>query len=270
MAQRDAFKAEEIPITMSSPNPGTAYSENAGTAASAEMPKNSGYTYNPYAFNHATGSDFNTSGADYHRMSSATPGAETSFYNTNIKKKKKSIPFVAALIAVIVTASASGFGAYYATRFFDGVNRVNIEEVTGGNNKKNQAPAVVAQPVADKDGNKLLTTPEIVDKVGPAVVGIINMGEVPTYGFGFGFSEEGGITEQGSGSGVIISEEGYIVTNNHVVENATELTVILNTNEEYKADLCRIAKENSAAEDRVFQDDGIYDLIALLQLPVVV
>ena len=41
--------------------------------------------------------------------------------------------------------------------------------------------------------------------------------------------------KQATGSGVIISEDGYIVTNNHVVEGADELTVTLNDNSEYSA-----------------------------------
>lgn len=41
----------------------------------------------------------------------------------------------------------------------------------------------------------------------------------------------------GTGSGVIITEDGYIVTNNHVVENASELEVTLNNNKTYKAKL---------------------------------
>ena len=41
----------------------------------------------------------------------------------------------------------------------------------------------------------------------------------------------------GTGSGVIISEDGYIVTNNHVVKDATELEVTLNNNKSYKAKL---------------------------------
>jgi len=39
----------------------------------------------------------------------------------------------------------------------------------------------------------------------------------------------------GSGSGVIVSADGYIVTNNHVIENASEIEVILNDNSKYVA-----------------------------------
>lgn len=41
--------------------------------------------------------------------------------------------------------------------------------------------------------------------------------------------------QQAAGSGVIISQDGYIVTNNHVVGNADEIDVKLNDNREYKA-----------------------------------
>ncbi len=40
---------------------------------------------------------------------------------------------------------------------------------------------------------------------------------------------------KGSGSGVIIRSDGYVVTNNHVVANATEVSVTLNNNKKYSA-----------------------------------
>jgi Do/DeqQ family serine protease len=43
--------------------------------------------------------------------------------------------------------------------------------------------------------------------------------------------------QRASGSGVIISEDGYIVTNNHVIEEANEITVTLNNKKQYKAKL---------------------------------
>lgn len=42
---------------------------------------------------------------------------------------------------------------------------------------------------------------------------------------------------QGYGSGVIISEDGYIITNNHVIENAENIEVILNDNRKYDAEV---------------------------------
>lgn len=48
-------------------------------------------------------------------------------------------------------------------------------------------------------------------------------------------NQGGGEVEQGTGSGVILSADGYIVTNNHVVRDADELTVTLNDKREFKA-----------------------------------
>jgi Do/DeqQ family serine protease len=53
----------------------------------------------------------------------------------------------------------------------------------------------------------------------------------------FFYGSRGGQQQEqiGTGSGVIISEDGYIVTNNHVIQDATELEVTLNNNKSYKA-----------------------------------
>ena len=58
----------------------------------------------------------------------------------------------------------------------------------------------------------------------------------PFFRFFFGDEGMGGGRErQGSGSGVIIRPDGYIVTNNHVVSNATKIEVTLNNNKTYEA-----------------------------------
>jgi len=63
---------------------------------------------------------------------------------------------------------------------------------------------------------------------------------VPNSPWDYMFGYRGGGQQQqqvGTGSGVIITEDGYIVTNNHVVQNASELEVTLNNNQSYKATL---------------------------------
>ncbi|MBR4826832.1 MAG: trypsin-like peptidase domain-containing protein [Bacteroidales bacterium] len=60
----------------------------------------------------------------------------------------------------------------------------------------------------------------------------------PFFRFFFGDEGQGQGLEQerqGSGSGVIIRPDGYIVTNNHVVQNATKVEVTLNNNKTYEA-----------------------------------
>lgn len=61
----------------------------------------------------------------------------------------------------------------------------------------------------------------IAEQVGPTVVGVSNQGKVQDF---FGRTN---VLEKGSGSGVIIDARGYIVTNHHVVDGATEIIVSL-------------------------------------------
>ena len=65
----------------------------------------------------------------------------------------------------------------------------------------------------------------------------INIDPFFRYFFGdeFGFGQPQSREQKGSGSGVIIRPDGYIVTNNHVVNGATKISVTLNNNQQYDA-----------------------------------
>lgn len=79
------------------------------------------------------------------------------------------------------------------------------------------------------------------EKTVNAVVHVKNVtnGRATRTGFDFFYgSEESTQNDQiGTGSGVIISADGYIVTNNHVIEKADKLQVTLNNNKTYDAEL---------------------------------
>lgn len=94
---------------------------------------------------------------------------------------------------------------------------------------------------------------QAVEKVGPAVVTVV--ARIPGQMTFFGRTPD----SQSSGSGVIISPDGYIVTNNHVVENATELKVILSDGTELPA---KLVNTDIYADLAVIKADGRMPAVA--------
>jgi len=72
----------------------------------------------------------------------------------------------------------------------------------------------------DEEIGSELSTQELVAEVAPAVVSIV----VETVSYNWFWQA---VPQTGAGSGIIISSDGYIVTNNHVVEGAEKVTVTL-------------------------------------------
>ena len=63
---------------------------------------------------------------------------------------------------------------------------------------------------------------QAVKKATPSVVGVVNYQNMTNY------AGSTSLQEEGVGSGVIFSPQGYIVTNNHVVQGATKVEIVLN------------------------------------------
>jgi serine protease Do len=107
----------------------------------------------------------------------------------------------------------------------------------------NTAPPLKVNPEVKSVNDAFV---EISKSVTPTVVSITVKGEVQKreendfhFFFGPDFQMPEEMPEMGSGSGVIISNDGYIVTNNHVVKGATNngITVTLMDRREFKAKL---------------------------------
>jgi serine protease Do len=82
---------------------------------------------------------------------------------------------------------------------------------------------------------------EAADKTIHTVVHVKNVSRRtvsdPLLEFFYGYRGGQQPEQIGTGSGVIISEDGYIVTNNHVVKDASEIEITLNNKKSYKAKL---------------------------------
>ena len=98
--------------------------------------------------------------------------------------------------------------------------------------KEAPTPEILQQSLSEKEPTfvQLPDIASIVDSVRPAVVAVV--AEVIGRDY-FGFPTPG----FSSGSGVIIDSRGYIVTNNHVVQNATDITVTLENGDQLDAEI---------------------------------
>ena len=85
-----------------------------------------------------------------------------------------------------------------------------------------------------------MTPQNVAQTLIPSVVCVQNYQVTQSYSYFFGYSypsEGGELSPAGEGSGIIISEDGYIVTNQHVVDGATSLKVVTSEGLTYEAEL---------------------------------
>ena len=172
---------------------------------------------------------------DYDKISQGNVGYKPK-NNTGLKV------FAAVMTVVfLVTAAAfAGFILYSRSSRNGGDAALDNDISSSSSESRRDGPQLSLEnrPAADEEEytDGVLSTEEIAAKVRPSVVGI------QTY------RTEYPMQVYGTGSGIIMSEDGYIVTNAHVVSGATGgILVILDNNEEYEAEVIGIDEKTDVA-----------------------
>ena len=140
------------------------------------------------------------------------------------------LKFISSLLLVAFV----GWGATLFVVAQDKPSKVNKPELS-----------IDPSPVSEGASAVVASYADMVEKVQPAVVSVYSTKIVTSRAASDPFSRIFGGSpersrehkEEGLGSGVIVSKDGYIITNNHVVEGADELSVLLPDDREYKATL---------------------------------
>ena len=109
------------------------------------------------------------------------------------------------------------------------------------------------------DNIESISLTEAAEKTVNSVVHITNTATYIQPTNRFDLNNRKGIKRQvgSTGSGVIISEDGYIVTNNHVINEADELIVTLNNQKKYKARLIGFDRKNDIAVIKIDADEKL-------------
>ncbi len=154
-----------------------------------------------------------------------------------------------SLMVVAILAGGFTLGAY---KMFIETTPMVVDQ---NENKNTPTPDFIPTNYTATNTNTALTASSIdftyaAEKTVNAVVHVKQYGITRTPRNLMDFFRNGGAQErriQGAGSGVIITEDGYIVTNNHVIDGASELEITLNNNKTYKAEVIGTAPESDIA-----------------------
>ncbi|MFH5837242.1 S1C family serine protease [Proteiniclasticum sp. C24MP] len=190
-----------------------------------------------------------------YRGASHYEGGNSGGNGTKRKKRFSGLSMIA--VALIFTLLGTSLGIYSAynvlpgTSFFENSKLGEIIQESADGAK----PVQISTPQLREEG---LSVPEIVSMVQPAVVTVsVRVPGAPGF-----FNPQGGYNES-IGTGFILSEEGLIATNYHVVEGGEEIVVILYTGEEVSAKVVNYDASNDLAVIQMDEDVKVPGIVTL-------
>ena len=151
--------------------------------------------------------------------------------------------------SAVVGAAAGGFAVYRAVQGQPVDLPAPIQDVLPANN------TTPGQTLTLNTTDIQTSITQSVQKVGPAVVTVV--GTIPGQNTFFGPTGDQTV----SGSGFFITDQGYILTNNHVVEGTQEVTIVLSDGTEEKA---TIVGTDLYSDIAVLKTDGKVPAVAKL------
>lgn len=136
---------------------------------------------------------------------------------------------------VVVLTAAVAFASFGAGSLYTSYNWIQQKEAALTEAMKEQSSSQlptthVSQTAANMNNGNNMSVAQVADMASASVV------EITTESVQRDMFMRQYVSE-GAGSGVIISEDGYIVTNNHVIDGASKITVRLKDGNEYKGKL---------------------------------
>jgi len=156
--------------------------------------------------------------------------------------------FLVSLLSGVVTLSA--YKLLFDNNGYFSTNKTSI--VTDAPNSYGRTVGLSADAV---------DFTEAADKTIHTVVHVKNVSRQtinnPLMEFFYGFGGQQSQEQVGTGSGVIISEDGYIVTNNHVIKDASEIEITLNNKKSYTAKLIGIDSKMDIALLKITADEKL-------------
>ena len=163
------------------------------------------------------------------------------------KKKRRNGKGIAKYIALALICSLCGGVIGSGVTYF--VTGKNVSDNSSGN-------TVTVDPVSFATDSTALSAAEIYQKVAPAVVMVSTKTIQTVNGW---FQQEA----EGMGSGFIINTDGYILTNYHVIEGATEVTVTLSDGQEVTASVVNYDSDQDVAMIKINEDVEVPGVVEL-------